>query len=79
MGLACLATTAAALCFPQRYVASLVASAILLGGYLGWAFWIFRFSRTMIAVAGPELAILLSMLAAWGLKSILSPYPAAEL
>jgi serine/threonine protein kinase/CHASE2 domain-containing sensor protein len=79
VGLACLATTAAALCFPQRYVASLVASAILLGGYLGWAFWIFRFSRTMIAVAGPELAILLSMLAAWGLKSILSPYPAAEL
>ena len=66
VGLACLATTAAALCFPHHYLASLIASAILLCVYIVLAFWIFRTSRTMIAVVTPELAILLSMLAAWG-------------
>jgi serine/threonine protein kinase len=78
VGLACLGATAAALCFPQHYVASLIASVIMLVGYMRFAFWIFRSSRTMIAVFGPEIAILLSLLAAWGLKSALSPYPAAK-
>jgi CHASE2 domain-containing sensor protein len=78
-GMACLVAIAAALCFPQHYFVSVLASIILLGGYAGLAFWIFRSSRTMIAVAGPELVVLVSMLAAWGLKSILSPYPATEL
>lgn len=78
VGLACLAVTALALCFPHRYWVALVASVILLCGYMGLAFWIFRSSRTMIAVVGPELAILLSALAAWGLKSSLSMYPVAE-
>jgi CHASE2 domain-containing sensor protein len=78
VGLACLTVTAAALCFPQHYLWSLIASVTLLFGYAGSAFWIFRSSRTMIAVVGLELAILLSVLAAWGLKSILSAYPVAE-
>ncbi len=77
VGLACLAITAAALCFPHRYSVSFIASLILLCGYLGVAFWVFRSRRTMIAVVGPELAILFSMLAAWVLKSSLSAYPAA--
>ena len=78
VGLACLTATAAALCFPHYYLASLIASAISLCAYIALAFWIFRTSRTMIAVVTPELAILLSILAAWGLKSILSTYPVAE-
>jgi serine/threonine protein kinase len=78
VGLACLGATAAALCFPQHYVGSLVTSVILLCGYVGLAFWIFHSSRIMIPVLAPGLAILLSMFAAWGLKSVLRPYPAAE-
>jgi serine/threonine protein kinase/CHASE2 domain-containing sensor protein len=77
-GLACLTFTAAALCFPQHYVWSLIASVTLLCGCAGLAFWIFRSSRTMIAVVGPELAILFSILAAWSLKSVLSDYPVTE-
>ncbi len=78
VGLACLTFSAAALCFPHHYAWPLIASVILLCGYAGFAFWIFRSSRTIIAVAGPELAIVFGMLAAWGLKSVLSDYPAAE-
>jgi len=78
VGLACLGATAAALCFPHHYFLALMASVIFLCGYIGLAFWIFRSSRSMIAVVGPGLAILLSMLAAWVLKSNLSAYPAAE-
>jgi CHASE2 domain-containing sensor protein len=78
VGLACLAATVAALCFPHYYAVSLVFSVVLLCGYLCLAFSMFRSSRAMIAVLGPELAILLSMSAAWGLKSQLSAYPAAE-
>jgi CHASE2 domain-containing sensor protein len=76
--LACLTVTATALCFPQHYLWSLIASVILLCGYMGLAFWVFHSSRTMIAVVGPELAIMLSILAGWGLKSSLSAYPVAE-
>jgi CHASE2 domain-containing sensor protein len=78
IGFACLAATSAALCFPHRYGFSLTGSPVLLCAYAGFAFWIFRASRMMIAVVGPELAILISMLAAWGLKSRLSAYPAIE-
>jgi serine/threonine protein kinase len=78
VGFACLGATAGALCFPHRYFNSLIAWVILLSGYMGLAFWIFRSSRTMIAVVGPELAILLSLLGAWGLKSALSAYPVME-
>jgi serine/threonine protein kinase len=79
VGLACLGVTAAALCFPHRYFYSVIASIILLFGYAGFAFWVFRSNRTMISVVGPELTILLSMLAAaWGLKSSLSAYPMVE-
>jgi serine/threonine protein kinase len=78
VGLACLTFTAAALCFPQYYIWSLIASLVLLCGYAGLAFWIFRSSRTLIVLVGPELAIVLSLLAAWGLKSSLSAYPDAE-
>jgi CHASE2 domain-containing sensor protein len=78
VGFACMVATAAALCFPQHYVFSLIASFVLLCGYASLAFWMFYSSRTIVAVVGPELAILFSMLAAWGLKSGLSPYPAVE-
>jgi CHASE2 domain-containing sensor protein len=78
IGFACLAATSAALCFPHRYAFSLSASTILLWGYAFFAFWIFRGSRTMIAVVGPELVILIGMLAAWVLKSRLSAFPVAE-
>ena len=74
-GVACLAVTACALTFPQYYALSLIASAILLLGYAGLALWEFRANRTMIAVTGPELTIMLSMLVAWRLKYVLSPYP----
>jgi CHASE2 domain-containing sensor protein len=78
VGLACLAITAAALWFPHRYFFSLMASLILFCGYLSIAFWVFRSRRTMIAVVGPELVILFSILAAWILRSSLSAYPTAE-
>ncbi len=77
-GLASLAAAAVALCLPQERARALLVFTALICGYAGVAFWIFRSSRTMIAVAGPELTILLSMLAALGLRSALSPYPVVE-
>jgi serine/threonine protein kinase len=78
VGLACLAATAAALCFPHYYFFSLIGSVILFCVYAAVAFWIFHSSRTMVAVVAPELAALLSLFAAWGLRSVLIPYPAVE-
>ena len=78
VSLACFAATAASLCFPHRYVATLTCSVFLICAYAGFAGWIFHANRTMIPVVGPELAILLSMLAAWGLKARLSAYPGKE-
>ncbi len=77
-GLASFAAAAFALCFPQCRARAFLISASLFCVYAGFAFWIFRFSRTIVAVAGPELTILLSMLAALGLSSALSTYPAVE-
>jgi len=78
VGLGCLTVTAAALCFPQHYRWPLIASVVLLCGYVGLAFLLFRSNRMLIAVVGPEFAVLVSMLAAWGLKSSLSTYPEAK-
>lgn len=78
IGLACLTVAAAALCFPQHYLWPLIAFVVLLCGYVGLAFLLFRSGRTLIAVVGPELTVLVSMLAAWGLRSSLSAYPEAQ-
>ena len=78
ISLACFAATAASLCFPHRYVAILTCSVFLICAYAGFAGWIFHVNRTMIPVVGPELAILFSMLAAWGLQARLSAYPRKE-
>ncbi len=75
VGLACLAAAAGMLCFPNHSALPLIASVVLLGGYGGLAIWIFRADGIMLPVVGPELTILLSMFAAWGLKSMLSAYP----
>jgi CHASE2 domain-containing sensor protein len=78
VGLACFVATAGALCFPQHGALAWLVSAVLFCGYAGLAFWIFRSSRTMIAIVGPELAILLSLLAAVGVRTILRVYPMVE-
>jgi serine/threonine protein kinase len=76
-GLACFAATASVLCFPHRAL-TLLAYPVLICGYAAFAFWIFRSSRTMVAVTGPELTILFTMLATVGVRRVLSAYPAAE-
>ena len=78
VGVACLLTIAGAICFPQHYGIFLMASALLLCGYAAFALWMFRAHRTMVPVAGPELAILVSMLTAWWLKARLRAYPVTE-
>jgi len=76
--LVCFVLMASALCFPQHRWLSLAAWAILFCGCISLAFWVFRVNRTMIPVVGPGFTILLSMLAAAGLKTILKAYPMAE-
>jgi CHASE2 domain-containing sensor protein len=78
VGLVCFLTMTCALCFPQHFSLYLVAMFVLFLAYAGLAFWVFRTGRTMIAMLGPEFAILFSMLAAGGLKAVLSAYPLAE-
>ncbi len=74
---ACFVIFALALRFPHRPMLGLIAAAFSFCGYALLAFAIFRGSRIMLALIGPELGILLSALAAWILKSRLKPYPIA--
>jgi len=79
VSLVCFAAAAASLCFPHRYGAALACSVFLIFAYAGFAGWIFHSNRIMIPVVGPELAILFTMLVAWGLKACLSAYPEGTL
>jgi CHASE2 domain-containing sensor protein len=78
MGLAGYATILAALRFPHRSSAVLWTAVCVLCAYVLFAFAIFRFSLIMLRLVGPALAMVLSILAAWGLKSYLRPYPTRE-
>ena len=78
MAVICFAMTATTLRFPHHPVPALLLAGGSAVGYALLAFVLFRLSRIMIAVAGPELAIVLSAGTAWYLKSRLSPYPSAE-
>lgn len=73
----CFGTIAAALRYPHHPVAAVLTACGSACGYAALTFLIFRLSRTMLAVAGPELAILVSAGTAWYLRSRLSPYPVA--
>ena len=78
VALVCFVLMASALCFPQYRWLSPAASAMLFCGCISLAFCVFRVNRTMLPVVGPELTILLTMLAAAGLKPFLKAYPMAE-
>lgn len=78
VGLVSFIAAACALCFPQHGLLSLIGCAVLFCGYASVAFWVFRAGRMMIPVVWPELTILLTMLAAGGLKTLLSSYPMTE-
>jgi CHASE2 domain-containing sensor protein len=73
----CFGIVAATLRFPHHPVPAVLIACGSACSYTVVAFLIFRLSRIMLAVAGPELAILLSAGIAWYLKSRLSPYPVA--
>ncbi len=74
----CFATIALTLRFPHKAAVMLFTALAVACVYALLAFVVFRLSRTMIALAGPELALLSGIVAAWVLKSYLSPYPTAE-
>jgi len=78
LGLAGYATILAALLFPHRSDVVLWSAVCVLCAYVTFAFAIFRFSHIMFALVGPALAMVLSILAAWSLKSYLRPYPTRE-
>jgi CHASE2 domain-containing sensor protein len=72
---ACFGIFLLALRFPHRPALVFFAAATSLCVYMLVAFAIFRWSRMLLALTGPELAIIMSWLAAWVLKSRLKPYP----
>jgi CHASE2 domain-containing sensor protein len=75
MSLACFGTLALALRFPHRLSLAIAFSAVLFTGYAAVAFAVFRASRAMLVVVAPEIALLLSLIIAWRLRSMLTPYP----
>jgi CHASE2 domain-containing sensor protein len=78
MGVAGLGTLALALRFPHHPMAALMVAGGCFCGYAAFSFAIFRSSRIMIPVIGPELCIVLSAAAAWCLKMWMKPYPLAK-
>jgi len=78
VGLLCFVTIAFMLRFPHRMVSVLVPALLACLSYVVLAFAIFRSSRIMLAVVGPDLAMVLSIIVGLWLKSKLSPYPVAE-
>lgn len=76
--LLCFSIVAVTLRFPHRSSAILLGASAAACVYTVLMFGVFRSSRTMIPVVGPELAIIASIALAWCLKSYLSPYPTAE-
>ena len=77
-GIFCLASTIGALWFPHRYGISLSASILTFAGYGLGAFLLFRETRTLIPVVGPELLILMALLAGLCFKLGLTQYPTAK-
>jgi len=77
ISLLCFGVLVAALRFPHHPVAAVLTACGSACVYAGLVFLIFRLFRIMLAVAGPELALLLSAGTAWYLRSQLSPYPVA--
>jgi CHASE2 domain-containing sensor protein/tRNA A-37 threonylcarbamoyl transferase component Bud32 len=77
-GLAGYATILAALLFPHQSGVVLWSAVCVLCAYVTFSFAIFRFSHIMLTLLGPALAMLLSILTGWGLKSFLRPYPTRE-
>ena len=78
VGLAGYGTILAALLFPHRSDVVLWSAVCVLCAYVTFVFAIFRFSHIMLTLVGPALAMVLSILAAWSLKSYLRPYPTRE-
>ena len=78
VGLLCFATIALMLRFPHRMVSVLVPAILACLGYVVFAFCIFRSSKIMLSVVGPEFAMVLSIIVGVWLKSKLSPYPLLE-
>ena len=78
IGLLCFAILALAMRFPYRFAIVITASLVAAALYAAFAFAVFRSSRIMFVLVGPETAMLLSVAAAWILKSRLPPYPTAE-
>jgi CHASE2 domain-containing sensor protein len=77
IAIVCVVIFLTALRFPHRPMLASLVAGVCLCGYGLCAFAIFRWSRIMIAVIGPELAIVLSAASAWVLKSRMKPYPIA--
>jgi hypothetical protein len=59
-------------------VSVLVPAILACLGYVVFAFCIFRSSKIMLSVVGPEFAMVLSIIVGVWLKSKLSPYPLLE-
>jgi CHASE2 domain-containing sensor protein/predicted Ser/Thr protein kinase len=77
-GICCFLILALALRFPHRFGRLSVAAGIALCAYFLFAFVICRISHVMVTLVAPALAIAVSILVAWGLKSYLRPYPTPE-
>ena len=77
-GICCFLILALALRFPHRFGRLLVAAGIALCAYLVFAFVICRISHVMVTLVAPAIAILMSILVAWGLNLYLRPYPTPE-
>jgi CHASE2 domain-containing sensor protein len=75
MSLACFATLVLALQFPHRPSWAMFFAAGACCGYALLAFGMFRASRTMLVLVAPEIALLLSIVIAFYLRSRLAPYP----
>lgn len=72
----CFAIFLLALRLPHRPALAFAAAGLALCLYALLAFALFRAAKVLLALTGPELAIILSALSAWYWKSRLQPYPA---
>lgn len=79
LGAAVCLVIALTLCYPHRSGIAPILTGVVACGYLSMALLLFRSLKWMIAVVAPEFAILLAVVAAWTLKSRLSPYPEDEI
>ena len=78
VGLLCFGIIALLLRFPHKMVRVIVPAILACLVYVVFAFGIFLSTRTMLAVVGPEFAMILSIVVGVWLRSKLSPYPVRE-